>query len=227
MALPPLRPAAFFWAVVPPWLDDERDEPECDFFPPRLEAPGEFAIFAARSFDIPFSFSFSYCFSFLTLGRLPGMRSSLAVDEASEETTTSSGMSIRLLAPGDEEIVRALATYEGPGDPEALLADPRTLMLVAFDGERPVGFVLGHELPRRHGDRSKLFVYEVDTAETHQRRGIASALLARLAELARERGIRVGFVLTDEDNAAANALYRSAGGTSAADVIWTFSYGDD
>jgi len=37
--------------------------------PPRLEAPGEFAIRAARSFDIPSSFSFSYCFSFLTLGR--------------------------------------------------------------------------------------------------------------------------------------------------------------
>ena len=70
-------------------------------------------------------------------------------------------------------------------------------MLVAFDGERPVGFVLAHELPRRHGDRAKLFVYEVEVAESHRRRGIASALLARLAELARERGIRIGFVLTE------------------------------
>jgi DNA repair exonuclease SbcCD ATPase subunit len=67
-----LRPAAFFCAVVPPWLEEERDEPECDFFPPRLDAPGEFAIRAARSFDIPFSFSASYCFSFLTFARLPG-----------------------------------------------------------------------------------------------------------------------------------------------------------
>jgi ribosomal-protein-alanine N-acetyltransferase len=137
------------------------------------------------------------------------------------------GISIRRLVPSDEGVVRELATYEGPGDPEGLLADVRTLMLVAFDGERPVGFVLAHELPRRHGDRSKLFAYEIDVAETHQRRGIGKALLQRLAELARERGIRVGFVLTDEDNAAANALYRSAGGTSAADVIWTFSYEDD
>ena len=60
-------------------------------------------------------------------------------------------------------------------------------MLVAFDGELPVGLVLAHELPRRHGDRSKLFVYEVDVAESHWRRGIGAALLARLAELARER----------------------------------------
>ena len=49
------------------------EELEPDFFPPRLEAPGEFAMRAARSFDIPFSLSFSYCFSFFTLARLPGI----------------------------------------------------------------------------------------------------------------------------------------------------------
>jgi ribosomal protein S18 acetylase RimI-like enzyme len=138
------------------------------------------------------------------------------------------GPDIRLLAPGDEDVIRELATDDGPGDPDALLADPRTLMLVAFDGERPVGFVLAHELPRRHGDPAKLFLYEVDVAESHRRRGIASALLAQLAELARERGIRTGFVLTEPDNGPANALYRSAGGaTEVVTVEWTFSYADD
>ena len=227
--MPPLRPAAFFCAVVPPCDDDERlEEEEPDFLPPRLDAPGEFAIFAARSFDIPFSFSFSYCFSFLTLGLLPGMRSSLPVDGVPESATGIPEISIRLLAPGDEAVVFELATYDGPGDPEGLLADPRTLMLVAFDGATPVGFVLAHELPRRHGDRAKLFVYEVGVAESHQRRGIASALLERLAELARERGIRVGFVLTDPGNGPANALYRSAGGaTDSMTVEWEFRYEDD
>jgi GNAT superfamily N-acetyltransferase len=145
-----------------------------------------------------------------------------------KETTGVPGISIRLLGPGDEEVVRALATHDGAGDPEALLADSRALMLVAFDGDRPVGFVLAHELPRRHGERAKLFVYEVDVAESHRRRGIASALLARLAELARERGIRSGFVLTEPGNGPANALYREAGGaTEAVTVEWTFSYADD
>jgi len=150
------------------------------------------------------------------------------VDEVPESATGVDGISIRLLAPGDEDVVRELATNDGPGDPEALLADPHTLMLVAFDGELPVGFVLAHELPRRHGDRAKLFVYEVDVAENHQRRGIGSSLLARLGELARERGIRVGFALTDPGNGPANALYRSAGGaTEGVTVEWEFSYEDD
>lgn len=134
---------------------------------------------------------------------------------------------IRLLGPGDENIVSALRTYEGEGDPEGLLADPRSLVLVAFDGAVPVGLVLAHELPRRHGDRSKLFVYEVDVAETHRRRGVATALLERLAGLARERGIRSGFVLTDRDNVAANALYRSAGGSAREAVEWDFEYTDN
>jgi hypothetical protein len=75
-ALPPFRPAAFFCAVVPPCLGLP---PEPDFFPPRLEAPGEFAIRAARSLDIPLSLRASYCRSFLTLGRLSGMASSLSL----------------------------------------------------------------------------------------------------------------------------------------------------
>ncbi len=153
------------------------------------------------------------------------MRSSSPVDD---EQTAVPGITIRLLASGDEGVVRALATYEGPGDPEALLTDPRTLMLVAFEGEQPVGFVLAHELPRRHGDRANLFIYEIDVAESHQRRGIASTLLSRLAELARERGIRTGFVLTEPGNGPANALYRSAGGaTDSVTVEWTFEYAAD
>src|SRR5689334_24602778 len=65
--LPPLIPAFFFCAVVPPCLGLES---EPDFFPPRLEAPGLLAMRAARDFDMPLSFSFSYCFSFLTLADL-------------------------------------------------------------------------------------------------------------------------------------------------------------
>lgn len=48
-------------------------EPEPDFLPPRLDAPGEFAMRAALLLDMPFFFSPSYCFSFFTLGRLFGI----------------------------------------------------------------------------------------------------------------------------------------------------------
>jgi len=72
-----LRPADFFCCVVPPWdaVLFER-EPEPDVFPPRLDAPREFAMRAALLLDMPFFLSPSYCFSFFTLGRLFGIFSS-------------------------------------------------------------------------------------------------------------------------------------------------------
>ena len=48
--------------------------------PTLLDAPGEFAIFAARSFDMPFSFKASYCFSFFTCALLPGIVFSFRFD---------------------------------------------------------------------------------------------------------------------------------------------------
>ena len=135
-------------------------------------------------------------------------------------------MNIRRLGRGDEAVVAALATREPPRT--ALLEDERTLFFVAFEEGTPVGLVLAHELPRRHGDESKLLVYEVDVADGYRRRGIGKALLAELAAVARERGIRRGWVLTDRDNEAAMALYLAAGGVDAhEETMWVFEYTDD
>ena len=131
---------------------------------------------------------------------------------------------IRRLGPEDEAVVRKLAE----GEPRtALLAADETIFLAAFDGTEPAGFVFGYELPRRHGNPSILFVYELDVEEGYRRRGIATRLMAELGRIARERGIREGFVLTETDNDAANALYRSLGGERVETVMWDFQYAGD
>jgi ribosomal protein S18 acetylase RimI-like enzyme len=133
-------------------------------------------------------------------------------------------MEIRRLGPGDEDVVRALATRTPHFE---LLEDERTIFLAAFEDGEPVGFVLAHDLPRRHDPPAKLLVYEVDVHEDHQRRGIGKALLGELARIARARGIPQGWVLTDDDNEAGMALYRSAGGRDPRQVIeWEFDYED-
>jgi ribosomal protein S18 acetylase RimI-like enzyme len=105
-----------------------------------------------------------------------------------------------------------------------LLDDPHAIVLVAFDAGEEVGFVLAHDLPRRHGSVRRIFVYEIDVLESHQRRGIGRSLLEHLAELARERGIGEGFVLTEPDNDAANGLYAGLGGVRSEAVMWDFEY---
>jgi GNAT superfamily N-acetyltransferase len=133
-------------------------------------------------------------------------------------------MHIRRLGPGDEDVVRALATRTPHFE---VLQDERTIFLVAFDDGEPVGLVLAHHLPRRHDPPAKLLVYEVDVKESHQRRGIGKALMAELARMARERGIPQGWVLTDDDNEAAMRLYGAAGGSNPhVETMWEFEYGE-
>lgn len=130
---------------------------------------------------------------------------------------------IRRLGPGDEDVVRALAEDEPQ---TALLADERTIFLAAFESGGPVGFVFGYELLRRHGDPSILFVYEIEVADAFRGQGVGSRLLRGLAEIARERGIATGFVLTNASNDAAMRLYESFGGVrpNPDDVMWDFEW---
>jgi aminoglycoside 3-N-acetyltransferase I len=104
----------------------------------------------------------------------------------------------------------------------ALLADERTIFLAAFQGAEPIGFVFGYELPRRHGNPSILFVYELDVDAAHQRQGIATRLMNELGRIAHSRGMLEGFVLTEPDNDAANALYASLDGERVDSVMWDF-----
>jgi aminoglycoside 3-N-acetyltransferase I len=137
-------------------------------------------------------------------------------------------VNVRRLVPGDEQVVERLAEQGPPERASELLADERTIFLAAFeDGQdEPIGFVLAYELLRRHGEPSRLFVYEVGVAPEARRRGVATALLRDLARISRARGIRRGFVLTNEANEAAMELYRSLGGVrpNADDVLWDFEY---
>lgn len=132
-------------------------------------------------------------------------------------------MIVRRLRPGDEAIVERLAAREPQ---TALLGDERTVFLVALDGERILGYVFGYELPRRHGDPSIFFVYEIEVEAACRREGVATRLMNELRRICRERGIGEGFVLTEPDNVAANALYAAAGGMRVETVMWDFRYAD-
>jgi ribosomal protein S18 acetylase RimI-like enzyme len=128
---------------------------------------------------------------------------------------------VRQLVAGDEAVVVRLAEREPQ---TALLADERTLFVVAFDGDAPVGFAFGYVLPRRHGDAEMLFVYEVDVDPGYRRQGIATRLLRELERLASERGVREAFVLADADNDPAARLYASVGGEPIDVVQWELRY---
>jgi ribosomal protein S18 acetylase RimI-like enzyme len=138
------------------------------------------------------------------------------------------GMRIEHLGPGDDgKVEQASALFDGP----ALAAATRRFLdqaghhlLVAYEDDDPAGFVTGVELT--HPDKgTEMFLYELGVAERYRRRGIARALVAELARLAEAAGCYGMWVLTDDQNHAALATYRAAGGTREPDTVmisWEF-----
>jgi aminoglycoside 3-N-acetyltransferase I len=66
-------------------------------------------------------------------------------------------------------------------------------------------------LPKFEQARSELYIYDLAVAEAKRRRGIATALIRALQQLAAERGIWVAFVQADLGDDAAIALYTKLG----------------
>jgi ribosomal protein S18 acetylase RimI-like enzyme len=125
-------------------------------------------------------------------------------------------MRIERLGPDEvDRVADAEALFDDAidaGTTRAFLADERHHLLIAYEDGSPAGFVSGVEL--LHPDKSgpEMFLYELGVDEAFRGRGIGRALVEALTALAWERGCYAMWVLTDEDNAAAMATYRAAGG---------------
>ena len=125
-------------------------------------------------------------------------------------------MKVLLLKPGDEELLaRAEGVFNSNVPTRArcamLLRESSYVMVVAMTDDNDVmGRIYGNVLHRF--EATDLLLYEVDVLEAHQRRGVGRAMLEYLKNYCAGRGYGEMWVLTDLDNDAGNALYRSAGG---------------
>jgi aminoglycoside 3-N-acetyltransferase I len=138
---------------------------------------------------------------------------------------------IRRLLIGDEELAGRLAeTFKGSraifASLSTFLSNPLNFLIVALDGEEPVGFVLAHQLQRIDTESAKMFLYEIDVAENYRRRGIASALIAQLDRICRDGSFINMFVLTNESNTPATNLYLKTGGyrKHSDDLMFVYDY---
>jgi [ribosomal protein S18]-alanine N-acetyltransferase len=138
-------------------------------------------------------------------------------------------MLLRHLGPGDApKVVAAADLFDDDARPDAtrrFLEDGNHHLIVAYEDEIAAGFVSGVEMT--HPDKgTEMFLYELGVDERFRRRGVGTALVDALAELARDRGCYGMWVLTDADNDAALATYTRSGATERSDHVmlsWTFS----
>ena len=102
-------------------------------------------------------------------------------------------------------------------------ADPRHHLAVAIDNGMVVGMASGVHYV--HPDKPpELWINEVGVADSHQKQGIGKRLLAALLDHSKRLGCTQAWVLTEDDNVAAQRLYAAAGGRQEAEppVMFTF-----
>lgn len=95
----------------------------------------------------------------------------------------------------------------------ALLTDPLWYLLVACIGDEVVGGLWGCALRRAHRPEPEFMLYEMGVREDRRNRGVGGALVQAFEEEARKAGAHEVWVLTNESNAPAVAMYARAGMT--------------
>jgi aminoglycoside 3-N-acetyltransferase I len=100
-----------------------------------------------------------------------------------------------------------------PGDAylEKILGNDSTIVLAVLENEQVVGGLVAYELEKLESERSEIYVFDLAVAAAFRRRGIATELVHRLREIAKERGAAVIFVQADHDDEPAIALYEKLG----------------
>jgi GNAT superfamily N-acetyltransferase len=122
-------------------------------------------------------------------------------------------ITIRNLGPEDVHILERVreGTFDNPIDPSrayGFLATRVNEIVVALDQGEVIGFASGTVI--MHPDQPfSFFINEVGVHEAYQRHGIASRLMKRIVDLARDR----------DDNHAARELYRSLGAHETESVV--------
>jgi len=135
---------------------------------------------------------------------------------------------IHLLSANDIPLMEALLTTFGQvfNEPQTymenrpsqeylrrLLGSDMFIALVAVSEGDVVGGLAAYELKKFEQERSEIYIYDLAVAAGHRRKGIATALIERLREIARERGVSTIFVQADTtaEDKPAIALYSKLG----------------
>lgn len=100
-----------------------------------------------------------------------------------------------------------------PGDAYLadLLSNPTIIALVAEEAGEIVGGLVAYELPKLEQARSEIYIYDLAVTEVHRRKGIATALIAKVQDIGKTRGAWITYVQADYGDEPAIALYTKLG----------------
>lgn len=94
---------------------------------------------------------------------------------------------------------------------ESLLASDQFITLAALVQDNVVGGLAAYVLPKFEQERSEIYIYDLAVSATHRRKGVATALIRELKNIAPLYRAHVVFVQADHGDDPAIALYSKLG----------------
>jgi len=134
--------------------------------------------------------------------------------------------SLKRLVPADLDLFRGMLDLFGEAfdDPETytgaqpddhylrgLLTGDGFIALVAVSDATVIGGLAAYVLKKFERQRSEVYIYDIAVADTHLRRGIATALIEHMKIVAGQCGAHVIYVQADLEDDPAIALYTKMG----------------
>ena len=138
----------------------------------------------------------------------------------------ASAARVRVLGSDDVALMRAMLamfgeafgqrdTYTAAQPDDAylaqLLSGDTFVAVAALDGPEVIGGLAAYVLPKFEQARTELYIYDLAVSEAYRRRGVATAMIEALKQVALARGVYVIYVQADHGDDAAIALYSRLG----------------
>lgn len=130
----------------------------------------------------------------------------------------------KVLTSGDVDLFKSLlkvfgdvfedvATYQHaiPSDAYLIKFLGGHIVVVALDGQNVVGGLVAYVLDKFEQERKEIYIYDLAVAKEHRRKGVATGVINKLKEAAKEIGAYVIFVQADKGDDPALKLYESLG----------------
>jgi len=95
---------------------------------------------------------------------------------------------------------------------ESFLSNPTNIVYVAHDQRKAAGYIMCYRMNRMDNGHDIMTIFHLFVLETYRRQGIARHLMDLALDYAKREELHYVFLITQNDNTAANALYLSCGG---------------
>ena len=120
-------------------------------------------------------------------------------------------MLLAVFARAFEDVESYLSAQPSDDYLGSLLERGDFIPLVAATDGKVVGGLAAYVLTKFEQERSEVYIYDLAVDEHYRRRGIATGLINKLREIAREKGVWVIYVQADHGDDPAIKLYESLG----------------